>query len=149
MTNFSLLADGGCPANAPAGGKRPETSMAPVIATDAEGRVDLVGGSAGAGEIVDYVAEAVIDLRSGRGAAEALDDGHVSSARAPYPESAGLVELEEGRAIAQFAGPLRALGHRIAVVPLASGAAFLIRRGDHWEGAADPRRDGVFAAGAK
>jgi gamma-glutamyltranspeptidase / glutathione hydrolase len=55
MTNFSRPTDGGCPANAPAGSKRAQTAMAPVIATDASGAVVLVGGSAGAGEIVDYV----------------------------------------------------------------------------------------------
>ena len=36
MTNFSRPTDGGCPANAPAGSKRAQTAMAPVIATRAE-----------------------------------------------------------------------------------------------------------------
>jgi gamma-glutamyltranspeptidase/glutathione hydrolase len=146
MTNFARHLDGGCLANAPAGGKRPQTAMAPVIATDPSGAAVLVGGSAGAGEIVDYVAQGVLELLSGRSPAEALDDGHVSTAKAPYGDSAGIVELEQGRAVAQFAVPLQALGHKVRVVPLPSGTAFLVRHQGRWEGAADPRRDGVFAS---
>ena len=146
LTNFARPADGGCPANAPAGGKRPATAMAPVIATGPDGAVILAGGSAGAGEIVDYVAQAALELLSGRPAAEALDDGHVSTAKAAYPGSPGAVGLEQGRAVAQLARPLQALGHEVEVVPLPSGLAFLVRRGGRWDGAADPRRDGTFGA---
>jgi gamma-glutamyltranspeptidase/glutathione hydrolase len=145
MTNFAAASDQGCSVNAPTASKRPETAMAPVVAMTSKASVDLVGGSAGAGEIVDYVAQAVIELLAGQDPAAALDEGHISTARAPYPGSAGVVELEQGRAIAQFAQPLQALGHKIRVVSLPSGTAFLARRRGHWEGAADPRRDGVFA----
>ena len=34
MTNFALPEDGGCLANSPAGNKRPETAMAPVVGTE-------------------------------------------------------------------------------------------------------------------
>jgi gamma-glutamyltranspeptidase/glutathione hydrolase len=146
MTNFPPPSNGTCTANAAAGGKRAETSMAPVIATGTDGSVVLTGGSAGAGEIVDYVAQAVIELLAGRAPAEALDDGHVSTARAPYQGSEGLVELEQGRAVSQLARPLAALGHRIRIAPLQSGTAFVVRRHGHWEGASDPRRDGTFAS---
>lgn len=147
MTNFSVSSDvGGCAANAPAGGKRAETAMAPVIAIGADGFVDLIGGSAGAGEIVDYVAQAVMELLAGNIPAEALDDGHISTARSPYRETAGVVELERGRAVAQLAGSLGGLGHKIWIVPMQSGTAFMVRRQGHWEGAADPRRDGTYAS---
>jgi gamma-glutamyltranspeptidase / glutathione hydrolase len=128
MTNFARPVDGSCLANAPGGGKRAQTAMAPVIATDQSGAPVLVGGSAGAGEIVDYVAQAVLELLSGRPPAEALDDGHISTARAPYGDSAGVVELEQGRAVAQFVRPLQALGHKVRLVPLPSGTAFLVCR---------------------
>jgi gamma-glutamyltranspeptidase / glutathione hydrolase len=147
MTNFSPPSDvTGCAANAPAGGKRAQTSMAPVIAVGADGSVDLIGGSAGAGEIVDYVAQAVVELLAGNIPAAALDDGHISTARAPYRETAGVVELERGRAVAQLSGPLEGLGHKVRIVPLQSGTAFIVRRQGHWEGAADPRRDGTYAS---
>jgi gamma-glutamyltranspeptidase/glutathione hydrolase len=83
---------------------------------------------------------------AGRAPAEALDDGHVSTSRAPYPDSSGIVELEAGRSIAQLAEPLRALGHKVKVTSLPSGMAFLVRRQGKWEGAADPRRDGAYAS---
>jgi gamma-glutamyltranspeptidase/glutathione hydrolase len=146
MTNFAEVSAIPCSANAPAGDKRPETAMAPVIATNARGSLVLTGGSAGAGEIVDYVAQAVLELLDGRMPLEALDEGHVSTARAPYPESAGMVELEQGRAIAQLAPRLAALGHRIRIAPLQSGTAFIVRGNGHWEGAVDPRRDGSYAS---
>ena len=120
--------------------------MAPVIATGATGSVVLVGGSAGAGEIVDYVAQAVLELLANRPPAETLDEGHVSAARAAYPETMGLVELELGRAVAQLAEPLASLGHKVSIAPLQSGTAFIVRRNGHLEGAADPRRDGTYAS---
>jgi gamma-glutamyltranspeptidase/glutathione hydrolase len=75
-----------------------------------------------------------------------MDEGHVSTAKSPYPDTAGLVELEQGRAVAQLADRLRALGHKVKIGPLSSGLAFLARKGARWDGAADPRRDGTFAA---
>ena len=146
MTNFAMPSAGGCAANAPAGSKRPETSMAPVIATGANGSAVLIGGSAGAGEIVDYVAQAVIELSAGKDPVEALDEGHVSTARAPYAGTADVVELEYGRAVSQLARPLIALGHKVRITPMQSGTAFIVRRQGRWEGATDPRRDGMFAS---
>jgi gamma-glutamyltranspeptidase / glutathione hydrolase len=145
MTNFSRTSTGDCSANTPAGGKRPATAMAPVIALDAHGSVVLIGGSAGAGEIVDYVSQAVIALSAGERPAQALDDGHVSTARAPYSDTASEVELEPGRAISQLSSPLAAMGHRVRIAPLPSGTAFVVSRPGGWQGAADPRRDGTFA----
>jgi gamma-glutamyltranspeptidase/glutathione hydrolase len=146
MTNFSLPAIEHCSANAPAGGKRPETAMAPVIALDASNSVVLIGGSAGAGEIVDYVSQAAIALLAGEPPSLALDEGHVSTARAAYANTAGEVELEPGRAIAQLGGRLAAMGHHVRIAALPSGTAFIVRRNGDWQGAADPRRDGTFAA---
>jgi gamma-glutamyltranspeptidase/glutathione hydrolase len=146
MTNFAPASPGRCSANAPAGGKRPETAMAPVIALDQDGSVLLAGGSAGAGEIVDYVAQAVITLMVGEQPEAALDNGHVSTARAPYADTAGAVELEQGRAIAQLADRLVAIGHHVRIAPLPSGTAFIVAGQRGWSGAADPRRDGSFAA---
>ena len=120
--------------------------MAPVIALGADGSVVLVGGSAGAGEIVDYVAQAVLDLFAGKSPAAALDEGHVSTARAPYSGTAGVVELERERAVSQLAQRLAALGHRIQIRSLQSGTAFIVRAHGRWEGAADPRRDGTYAS---
>ncbi|MCA0244033.1 MAG: gamma-glutamyltransferase [Proteobacteria bacterium] len=126
-------------ANQMAPGRRPITSMAPVIVFDARGRVLVAGGSAGGGPIVDYITRNLVELLwLGRSPAQALAGGHVSTASAP------VVQLEAGSARAALAAPLRALGHEVAVEPLPSGAGFLRRvEGGGWLGAADPRRDGV------
>jgi gamma-glutamyltranspeptidase/glutathione hydrolase len=67
-------------------------------------------------------------------------------AKSPYADSEGVVQLEQGRAVAQLANTLRALGHEVQVVPLQSGMAFIVREQGYWNGAADPRRDGIFAS---
>ena len=146
MTNFALPEDGSCLANSPAGEKRPETAMAPVIGMELNGDPTLVGGSAGGPEIIDYVAQAIVELLAGRNPSEALAEGHVSSGKAPYPDSAGLIELEEGKPIAELAEPLASIGQNVKVVPLSSGMGFLVKRRGRWEGAADPRRDGTFSS---
>ncbi len=125
-------------ANQMAPGKRPVTSMAPVIVFDAQGHALVAGGSAGGGQIVDYVARSLIEmLWLGRSPAQVLAAGHVSTAFAPR------VQLEAGTARAALADGLRALGHDVVVQPLPSGAGFLQRVPGGWIGAADPRRDGV------
>jgi gamma-glutamyltranspeptidase / glutathione hydrolase len=148
-TNFAFADSGLCPSNAAMGNKRAETSMAPIIVTDANDRVVILGGSAGGAEIVDYVAQTLIAIINGASALAAVDAGHVSVARSPYPQSAGMVELEADRGIAGLAGALTELGHRVTMSRLPSGLAFIVRRGAQWDGAADPRRDGSLATGTK
>jgi len=148
-TNFAPDESGACPFNAAAGDKRAETSMAPVIVTDAQDRVVILGGSAGGAEIVDYVAQTLVALVNGASAMAAVDVGHVSVARSPYRQSAGMVELETDRGVAALAGALTQLGHRVRTSRLPSGLAFIVRHGTGWEGAADPRRDGGFVTGSK
>lgn len=139
LSNFGPATERGAPAaNRMAPGKRPVTSMAPVIVFDAQGRVLLAGGSAGGGPIVDYVARNLFEmLWLGRSPAQALAGGHVTTAMAPR------VQLEAGTPRAALAAALRERGHEVSVDPLPSGAGFLRRVGNGWLGGADPRRDGV------
>ena len=139
MTNFSAPPRAGEAApNRMQPGKRPVTSMAPTIVFDAAGQPVLVGGSAGGGQIVDYIAQSLVEmLANGRTPAQALARGHVSTA------IAGKLQLEVGTSEAAQAPALKAMGHDTAIVPLPSGLGFLMRSGDGWIGAADPRRDGV------
>ena len=119
-------------------GKRPITSMAPTIVFDAKGQPVVVGGSAGGGQIVDYISQSLVEmLANQRSPAEALARGHVSTA------VRGKLQLEAGSPSARLAPALATRGHDTAVVPMTSGLGFLMRRGDGWLGAADPRRDGV------
>jgi gamma-glutamyltranspeptidase/glutathione hydrolase len=118
--------------------KRPVSAMAPTIVFDRAGRPVAVGGSAGGGFIVDYIASSLIEmLANDRTPAAALSRGHVSTA-AP-----GKLRLEEGTAAEKLAQVLAEKGHDIEVRPMVSGLGFLRRQGEGWLGAADPRRDGV------
>lgn len=139
LTNFSAAPKPGqAIANQMLPLKRPVTSMAPTIVFDADGNPAVVGGSAGGGPIVDYIASSLIEmLANGRTPAEALARGHVSTA------TPGKVLLEKGTAAAALAPGLAARGHVVEVAPLLSGLGFVKRVPGGWIGAADPRRDGV------
>jgi gamma-glutamyltranspeptidase/glutathione hydrolase len=100
----------------------------------------VVGGSAGGGQIVDYISASLIEmLANGRTPAQALARGHVSTA------VADTVQLEKNTPAAAQAAELQAKGHRVSITEMKSGLAFLKREGAGWLGAADPRRDGVAA----
>ena len=139
LTNFSAAPKPGeTIANQMAPRKRAVSSMAPTIVFDLEGRPVVVGGSAGGGPIVDYIASSLIDmLANGRTPAQALARGHVTTA------AAGKVQLEKGTPAAALAPALAAMGHQVEQVPLLSGLGFLKRTPEGWIGAADPRRDGT------
>jgi gamma-glutamyltranspeptidase/glutathione hydrolase len=139
MTNFSAAPRAGQAApNRMEAGKRPVTSMAPTIVFDQAGMPVVVGGSAGGGQIVDYISASLVEmLANGRSPAQALAMGHVSTA------VKGRLQLEKGSNAALMAPALAAKGHTVDIVPMTSGLGFLKRQGDDWLGAADPRRDGV------
>lgn len=139
MTNFSAAPRVGQAApNRMAAGKRPVTSMAPTIVFDQNAQPVIVGGSAGGGQIVDYISASLVEmLANNRTPAEALARGHVSTA------IRGKLQLENGTTAATQAAALGAKGHDVDVVPMVSGLGFLMRRDNGWIGAADPRRDGV------
>lgn len=139
MSNFSPEASAGPPrANQMAANKRPTSSMAPTIVFDERGQPVLVGGSAGGGQIVDYIAQALIEmLVHNRTPQQALARGHVSGA------VLGSVQLERNTAAQQLAPALTALGHKVNITEMTSGLAFLQRTPQGWIGAADTRRDGA------
>jgi gamma-glutamyltranspeptidase/glutathione hydrolase len=139
LTDFSFVPerDGQLVANRVEGGKRPRSSMAPVIVYDPAGRVALVAGSPGGSAIINYVARtivAVIDWKLDPQQAVALPN---------YGSRNGPTELELGSSVAELAPKLRVLGHDVALVELTSGVQAIQRTARGWRGAADPRREGV------
>lgn len=123
--------------NAMAPGKRPVTSMAPVIAFDASGQVEIVGGSAGGGEIVGYVAQSLLEMMANdRTPQEALAAPHVVV-------MCDQVGLEKGTDVAELRSAMEAIGHNVAARNLPSGLQFIRRVEGGWIGGADPRRDGA------
>ena len=118
--------------------KRPVTSMVPTMVFDEAGQLVMLGGSAGGGQIVDYVSANLIRMLANQlSPFEALAQGHISTA---IPNR---VQLEKGTSAAQLAEALQAKGQKVEVVPMNSGMGFLKRSRDGWIGSADPRRDGV------
>jgi len=138
MINFSPAPAPDRPtANQMAGGKRPVSAMTPTIVFGPDGKPAVVGGAAGGGYIVDYVAATLIELLANdRTPAEALARGHISTA---MPRT---VRLERDTAAEALAPALAARGHTIEIAPMPSGLGFLKRSPAGWIGAADPRRDG-------
>jgi gamma-glutamyltranspeptidase/glutathione hydrolase len=142
LTDFSFVPvdENGAPVvNAIHGGKRPRSSMSPVIILDHEGNFVAALGSPGGSAILDYNAKAVVGLLawklSIKGAIELPnliargDDYFGELDRFPPDVVAGLrergVELRTGRAEN-------------------SGLHGVVRHADGtYEGAADPRREGV------
>lgn len=139
LTNFS--ADPG-PPGAPAfnrmeGGKRPATSMAPTIVLGPDGSPELLIGAGGGLRIIDSVAVAVVEVLAWG------SDALRATARPRIGTQSGAEELEEGSAAAALAEPLRAMGHNPVLREMNTGLQLIRRIPGGWEGAADPRRDGV------
>jgi gamma-glutamyltranspeptidase/glutathione hydrolase len=146
LTDFSLNPTDpqtGAPAqNAVAGGKRPRSSMAPVLvfskkADGTAGRFVMAVGSPGGNSIIAYVAKALvglIDWKMEPKAALALPN---IVARGAY------VSVEKGADPAVVA-LLKAKGLNVAAdAGEASGLHVIIKTKDGYIGAADPRREGV------
>ena len=136
--NFQPLEDGRVVANAVAPGKRPRSSMAPFLVTDAKsGRLEQVVGSPGGSLIINYVAKtlvATLDWKMDMQSAIALPN---------RGSRGGPTEIEKGTELEAVSGALKAMGHAVSVIDMTSGLSGIRRTATGWEGAADPRREGV------
>lgn len=139
LTDFSFAPreEGRLVANAPAPGKRPRSSMAPMIVFDAAGRPAIVAGSPGGSQIINYVAKALVAM---------LDwnlDAQRAVALAHFGSRNGPTEIEKGTELEGVAAALMTMGHEVRPIEMASGLHVLRRTAAGWEGGADPRREGV------
>jgi gamma-glutamyltranspeptidase/glutathione hydrolase len=140
LTDFNFLPteDGRPVANAVAPGKRPRSSMTPVLVFDAEtGVFEMALGSPGGSLIIDYVVKVLVaaldwkmDVQS------AIDLPNFGSRNGP-------TELERGTGLESIAPALRAMDHEVRAIDMTSGLHAVRRTASGWEGGADPRRDGV------
>jgi len=122
--------------NAVAPGKRPRSSMAPSMAFRGD-RLELVIGSPGGPNIINYVAKALIgtlDWKLDLQAAVELPN---------FGSRNGPTLIEKDSAFEAFVNELESRGHAVETVPLASGLHGIERVPEGWRGAADPRREGV------
>ena len=144
LTDFSFRAvgeDGAAIANAVAPGKRPRSSMAPVVVFDAKGKPSLAVGSPGGSRIIGYVAQTLVSvLDFGLDIQEAVALPHVVN-------RGGKTEIENHPGYAaqlkQLETALTAKGHEILRNEQNSGLHGIAITAEGLEGGVDPRREGV------
>jgi len=158
LTDFSFApraADGGVVANRVEPGKRPRSSMTPVVILDPLGNLDAVVGSPGGASIIQYVTKWVVAHYDWRlDAQAAIDLGNFGA------QASASTQLERGTPVAALEPALAERGHRIALADLNSGTHAIVanrawRTGiawldalaprTGWQGGADPRREGIAA----
>lgn len=137
--SFSPSDDGRPAANRVEPGKRPLSSMAPTMVFDRRGRLVAVLGSPGGQRIINYVAEALVALLDWKLAPEA------AVALPHFGSRNGPTELEQGEFAERMKPALQALGEETKSDEMTSGLEIIVRRGDAWIGAVDPRREGLAA----
>jgi gamma-glutamyltranspeptidase/glutathione hydrolase len=139
LTDFSFRPeiDGKKAANRVEGGKRPRSSMAPLIVFEGKRHLRLLIGSPGGSKIIDYVALAMVaHLDWGLGIQQAVDYGHVVN-------TGTRTELEADTPVADFADTLTNMGHKVEVMSETSGLHAIAVMKDGYHGGADARREGV------
>ncbi|WP_299197881.1 gamma-glutamyltransferase [uncultured Amphritea sp.] len=139
LTDFSFVAeqDGKPVANRVQPGKRPRSSMSPMMVFDENNQLVAALGSPGGSRIISYVAKNLyLKLSSDISLQQAFNTPHMVNRN-------GVTELEVGTAAEQFAEPLKALGHETKIRDLNSGLhGFFRQRDGSWASAVDPRREG-------
>jgi len=139
LTDFSFRPeiDGKKAANRVEGGKRPRSSMAPLIVFEGRRHLRLLIGSPGGSKIIDYVALAIIaHLDWGLPIQQAVDHGNVVN-------TGTRTELEPDSPVAEFADALVGMGHQVELTSETSGLHAIAVMKDGLHGGADGRREGL------
>jgi gamma-glutamyltranspeptidase/glutathione hydrolase len=141
LTDFSLApadADGRPIANRVQAGKRPRSSMSPMLVFDKrDGKLLMSLGSPGGAAIIHFVAKTLVGtLDWGLDAQRAIDLPNYGSFNGP-------TVVEKGRFPAATLEALRARGHTVNEIDMTSGLQAIQRQARDWHGGADPRRDGI------
>ena len=140
LTDFSLVPagrDGVVAANAVAGGKRPRSSMSPMLIFDANGALEGVTGSPGGSRIIMFVTKTLIAM---------LDwgmDAQQAAALPNFGSDGGALAFEPSVSFVLKAIALKSYGHTLNAEYMTSGVHTILRRNGKLEGGADPRREGV------
>ncbi|HEX4884899.1 MAG TPA: gamma-glutamyltransferase [Casimicrobiaceae bacterium] len=158
LTDFSFTptdSAGRVVANRVEPGKRPRSSMTPVLVFDDRMRLDAVLGSPGGSAIIQYVTKTVVGLYDWNlNVQQAINLGNFGA------QTSATTQLERGSPVAALADPLRSRGHTVSVVDLNSGLHgitfagarddgnrsglwAILRPYQGWAGGADPRREGT------
>lgn len=139
LTDFSLNPqDGdGLAANRVEPGKRPRSSMSPVITFDAEGNLQHIIGSPGGPRIINYVAKVLVGLID-------FDLDMQSAIALPnITNMNGTTAIEDELAPSDWRAAFESRQHQVDVRSLNSGLHGISVTHDGLQGGADPRREGV------
>ncbi|BDA12801.1 gamma-glutamyltranspeptidase [Aeromonas caviae] len=141
LTDFSFTSvdAAGLPvANRVEPGKRPRSSMSPLLVFDkASGELEMSLGSPGGSAIINYVGKALLGTQDwGLNLQQAINLPNFGSRNGP-------TELEQGRTPDAVVQGLKARGHEVLLNEQTSGLQGVQRHAGGWLGAADPRREGV------
>ena len=145
LTDFSFVptSDGLPVANRVQPGKRPRSSMAPALVFDrTSGQLVGTVGSPGGSQIIGYVTKTLVGV---------LDwnlDVQQAISLPNFGSRNGPTELERGRFSPSTVEALKARGHDVREIDMASGLQGIFRvrlpsGAIGWAGGADPRREGV------
>ena len=141
LTDFSFTSvdAAGLPvANRLEPGKRPRSSMSPLLVFDKQSKqLEMSLGSPGGSAIINYVGKALLGTQDwGLNLQQAINLPNFGSRNGP-------TELEQGRTPEAVIQGLKARGHEIVLSEQTSGLQGVQRNAGGWFGAADPRREGV------
>jgi gamma-glutamyltranspeptidase / glutathione hydrolase len=139
MTDFSFApTENGLPvANRIAAGKRPRSSMTPIMIFDADDQLIGIIGSPGGSAIINYVAKTVIGVLDWKlDIQQAIDLPNFGSRNGP-------TELEQSTDLENISAALKAMEHDVKLIEMNSGLHGILRTKSGWQGGADPRREGV------
>lgn len=141
LTDFSFTSvdAAGLPvANRLEPGKRPRSSMSPLLVFDKQSKqLEMNLGSPGGSAIINYVGKALLGTQDwGLNLQQAINLPNFGSRNGP-------TELEQGRTPEAVIQGLKARGHEIVLSEQTSGLQGVQRNAGGWFGAADPRREGV------
>ncbi len=141
LTDFSFTSvdAAGLPvANRVEPGKRPRSSMSPLLVFDKpSGELTMTLGSPGGSAIINYVGKTLLGTQDwGLNLQQAINLPNFGSRNGP-------TELEQGRTPEAVIQGLKARGHEIVLSEQTSGLQGVQRNAGGWFGAADPRREGV------
>ncbi|NYT22808.1 gamma-glutamyltransferase [Alcaligenaceae bacterium] len=143
LTDFSLFAvdDEGRPLpNRVEPGKRPRSSMAPMVVFK-DGRPVVAVGAPGGSAIINFVAKTLVGtLMWDMDIQAAIELPNMGSRNRA-------TEIERGTPLEGVAATLRAMGHEVREIDFPSGLQGVRWTADGLEGGADPRREGVAMGG--
>lgn len=139
LTDFSFdpLQHGRPHPNAVAPGKRPRSSMSPVMVFDTNGELRLVVGARGGSRIIGHVVRTLIAVLDWE-----LQIDH-AIALPNFVHRGDALEIEAGSTLRRHRPALERLGHQVTEATMVSGLHGIERTPEGWRGGADPRLEGV------